>query len=102
MCVCLWHMQGAYVLVEFATRESVASLLAEAVVPVYSHEAAVPFKSRLLSLNSLRSSDRTKVQSNQQFQPQTGMPINQLISRLAKEETVSEPLLLVEVSGGQV
>ena len=76
---------------EFASRESVASLLDEAVIPIYSHEASVPFKSRLLSLKNLSSAGQTHLQANQQFQPQTSMPINQLINRLAKEETVREP-----------
>lgn len=97
MCGCVYAMQGVYALVEFATRESVASLLDEAVIPTYSHEATVPFKSRLLSLKNLSSADQTNLQPNQQFQPQTSMPINQLINRLANEETVSEPLLQFEI-----
>lgn len=97
MCGCVCAMQGVYAVVEFATRESVASLLDEAAIPTYSHEATVPFKSRLLSLKNLSSADQTNLQSNQQFQPQTSMPINQLINRLAKEETVSEPLLQFEI-----
>lgn len=93
MCGCVYVLQGVYALVEFASRESVASLLDEAVIPTYSHEATVPFKSRLLSLKNLSSADQT----NLQFQPQVSMPINQLINRLAKEETVSEPLLQFEI-----
>lgn len=88
-------MQGVYALVEFADRQSVASLLDEAVIPTYSHEATVPFKSRLLTLKNLSSADQT--QSSQQFQPQTSMPINQLINRLAKEETVSEPSVQFQI-----
>lgn len=97
MSGCVYVMQGVYALVEFATRESVESLLDEAVIPTYNHEATVPFKTRLLSLKNLSSADQTNLQSNQQFQPQTSMPINQLINRLAKEETVSEPLLQFEI-----
>lgn len=89
-------------MVEFTTRESVASLLDEAVIPIYSHEATMPFKSRLLSLKNLSSADQTNLQSTQQLQPQSTMPINQLINRLAKEETVSEPLLQFEIFCGQV
>lgn len=95
-------MQGVYALVEFASGESVASLLDEAVIPTYSHEATVPFKSRLLSLKNLGSADQSNPQSNQQFQPQTSMPINQLINRLAKEETVSQPPLHFEIFCRQI
>lgn len=90
-------MQGVYALVEFTNRESVASLLDEAVIPTCNHEAMVPFKSRLLSVKNLDSADQINLQLNQQFQPQTSMPINQLIKRLAKEKTVSEPLMLFEI-----
>lgn len=96
----VYVMQGAYALVEFASRESVASLLDEAVIPTYSHEATVPFKSRLLSLKNLGPADPPNLPPNQQFQPQTSMAINQLINRLAKEETVSEPLLRFAMSCG--
>uniref|UniRef100_H3CTH5 Mitochondrial poly(A) polymerase n=1 Tax=Tetraodon nigroviridis TaxID=99883 RepID=H3CTH5_TETNG len=88
-----YESYGVYALVEFASGESVASLLDEAVIPTYSHEATVPFKSRLLSLKNLGSADQSNPQSNQQFQPQTSMPINQLINRLAKEETVEQQLI---------
>lgn len=94
-------MQGVYALVEFTNRESVASLLDEAVIPTCNHEAMVPFKSRLLSVKNLDSADQINLQLNQQFQPQTSMPINQLIKRLAKEKTVSEPLMLFEIFCGQ-
>lgn len=90
-------MQGVYALVEFSNRESVASLLDEAVIPTCNHEATVPFKSRLLSVKNLDSADQINLQLNQQFQPQTSMPINQLIKRLAKEKTVSEPLVPFEI-----
>lgn len=89
-------MQGVYALVEFSNRGSVASLLDEAVIPTYNHEATVPFKSRLLLLKNLDSADQTKPLSNQHLQPQTSMPISQLIQRLAKEETVSDPLVQFE------
>lgn len=90
-------MQGLYALVEFTNRESIISLLDEAVIPTCNHEAMVPFKSRLLSVKNLDSADQINLQLNHQFQPQTSMPINQLIKRLAKEKTVSEPLVLFEI-----
>lgn len=101
MCGCVYVMQGVYALVEFATKESVASLLDEAVIPTYNHEATVPFKSRLLSLKNLSSADQANLQSNQQLQPQTSMPINQLINRLAKEETVSNHCCCLKYSAGK-
>lgn len=86
-------LQGTYAVVEFANQESVASLLEEAVIPNISHDSMVPFKSRLLSLRSLASSDSLTQQSaGQQCQPQTTAPINELIQRLSREESVSERL----------
>lgn len=76
---------------EFANRESVASLLEEAAIPSSSHEAMVPYKSRLLSLKRLCSVDSLNKHSGQQCQPQTSIPINQLIQRLSTEESVSDP-----------
>lgn len=84
VCTCV-IFQGIYALVEFTKRESVASLLEEAAIPTVSHEALVPFKTRLLSLKNIDSVGST----NQQYQPQTTAPINQLIQRLSREESVS-------------
>lgn len=75
---------------EFTSREGVTSLLEEAAIPNSSHDAMVPFKSRLLSLRQLGSADSTNQQPVQQCEPQTTIPINQLIQRLSKEESVSE------------
>lgn len=83
-------LQGVYAVVEFANRESVASVLEEAAIPNSSHEAMVPFKSRLLSLKHLSSANSPNQQSGQQCQPQTSIPINNLIQRLVREESVSE------------
>ncbi|XP_011616476.1 poly(A) RNA polymerase, mitochondrial isoform X1 [Takifugu rubripes] len=88
-----YESYGVYALVEFTNRESVASLLDEAVIPTCNHEATVPFKSRLLSVKNLDSADHLNLQLNQQFQPQTSMPINQLIKRLAKEKTMEQQLI---------
>ncbi len=81
--------QGMHATVEFAQRESVLSLLEEAAIPSVSHEALVPFKSRLLSLKNLGSADSPHQRSDLQVQPQTTTPINQLIQRLSEEESVS-------------
>lgn len=82
-------LQGMYAAVEFATRESVASLLEETVIPSINHETMVPFKSRLLSLKNLGSVDSKTPQLGPQCQPQTPIPINELIQRLSREESVS-------------
>lgn len=79
-----------YAVVEFASRESVASLLEETAIPNISHESVVPFKSRLLSLRSLSPTDPRNHQSGQRCQAQTSIPINELIQRLSREETVSD------------
>lgn len=81
--------QGIYAVVEFASRESVASLVEEAAIPAVSHESVVPFKSRLLSLSNLGSARSPNQQSVKQCQPQTTIPINELIQRLSREESVS-------------
>lgn len=82
-------LQGIYAVVEFGSREGVASLLEEAAIPSVNHEAMVPFKSRLLSLRNLGSADSPNQQSGPQCQPQTTVPINQLIQTLSKEGSVS-------------
>ncbi|XP_030254625.1 poly(A) RNA polymerase, mitochondrial [Sparus aurata] len=84
-----YESYGIYALVEFTKRESVASLLEEAAIPTVSHEALVPFKTRLLSLKNIDSVGST----NQQYQPQTTAPINQLIQRLSREESIDRQVI---------
>ncbi|XP_073344599.1 poly(A) RNA polymerase, mitochondrial [Pagrus major] len=84
-----YESYGMYAVVEFTNRESVASLLEEAAIPTVSHEALVPFKSRLLSLKNVDSAGST----NQQYQPQTTAPINQLIQRLSREESIDRQVI---------
>ncbi|XP_044032638.1 poly(A) RNA polymerase, mitochondrial [Siniperca chuatsi] len=85
-----YESYGMYAVVEFANRESVASLLEEAVIPSVNHESMVPFKSRLLSLKNLGSADSLNQQSGQQCQPQTTIPISELIQRLSREESIDQ------------
>uniref|UniRef100_A0A3B5KXE8 Mitochondrial poly(A) polymerase n=1 Tax=Xiphophorus couchianus TaxID=32473 RepID=A0A3B5KXE8_9TELE len=47
-----YESYGVYAVVEFARRDSVASLLESAAIPSVNHECMVPFKSRLLSLSN--------------------------------------------------
>lgn len=83
-------LQGVYAVVEFDKRESVSSLLDEAAIPSTNHEALVPFKSRLLSLKNIGAlSTSANQKPDQQCHPQTVIPINQLIQRLSREQSVS-------------
>lgn len=87
----LWYcviLQGVYAVVEFANQESVTSLLEGVAIPGGIHESAVPFKSRLLSLRNLGSVDSSNQLSGLQCQPQTTIPINELIKRLSRDESV--------------
>ncbi|KAI3355056.1 hypothetical protein L3Q82_017937 [Scortum barcoo] len=85
-----YESYGVYAVVEFANQESVASLLEGTDVPSISHESMVPFKSRLLSLKNLGSVDSPKQQLGKQCQSQTTPPINELIQRLSKEESIDQ------------
>ncbi|XP_070784370.1 poly(A) RNA polymerase, mitochondrial [Enoplosus armatus] len=85
-----YESYGVYAVVEFADRESVGSLLEEAVIPSVNHESMVPFKSRLLSLRSLGSADSQSQRSDQLCHPQTTIPINELIQRLSREESIDQ------------
>ncbi|KAM9337725.1 poly(A) RNA polymerase, mitochondrial [Symphorus nematophorus] len=87
-----YESYGMYAVVEFANQEGVASLLEDAAIPSVNHEALLPFKSRLLTLRNLGSADSTNQQSGQQCQPQTTIPINQLIQRLSREESIDQQL----------
>ncbi|KAL6098122.1 mtpap [Pungitius sinensis] len=81
-----------YAVVEFANRESLPSLFEEAAIPIISHEPIVPFKSRLLSLRNVGSADAPSQQSSQRCQSQTTIPINELIQRLSKEESIEQQM----------
>ncbi|KAL4000702.1 solute carrier family 15, member 5 [Sarotherodon galilaeus] len=87
-----YESYGVYAVVEFANQESVASLLEGVAIPGGSHESAVPFKSRLLSLRNLGSVDSSNQLSGWQCQPQTTIPINELIKRLSREESINKQI----------
>ncbi|XP_018553810.1 LOW QUALITY PROTEIN: poly(A) RNA polymerase, mitochondrial [Lates calcarifer] len=87
-----YESYGIYAVVEFANRESITSLLERAAIPTVSHESVVPFKSRLLSLNNL-SQQTHQTNSLAQCQPQTTPPINELIQRLSKEESIDQQII---------
>ncbi|XP_022609781.1 poly(A) RNA polymerase, mitochondrial [Seriola dumerili] len=87
-----YESYGMYAVVEFANQESVASLLEEAAIPSVSHESMVPFKSRLLSLRNVGSVVSPNQQPGHQCQPQTTIPINELIQRLSREESIDQQI----------
>ncbi|XP_063340397.1 poly(A) RNA polymerase, mitochondrial [Pelmatolapia mariae] len=87
-----YESYGVYAVVEFANQESVTSLLEGVAIPGGSHESAVPFKSRLLSLRNLGSVDSSNQVSGRQCQPQTTIPINELIKRLSREESIDKQI----------
>ncbi|XP_075899224.1 poly(A) RNA polymerase, mitochondrial [Nelusetta ayraudi] len=84
-----YESYGVYAVVEFTNRDAVASLLGEAAVPSSSHEAAVPFKSRLLSLKH-RGAAESPLQPSE---PQSSIPISQLIRRLSEKETIEQQMV---------
>ncbi|XP_019943413.2 poly(A) RNA polymerase, mitochondrial [Paralichthys olivaceus] len=87
-----YESYGMYAVVEFSSQESVASLLEGATIPIDSHESLVPFKSRLLSLRNLGSVGSSNQQPEQQRNPQTTPPINELIQRLSREESIDHQI----------
>nr|XP_057916455.1 poly(A) RNA polymerase, mitochondrial isoform X2 [Doryrhamphus excisus] len=87
-----YESYGVYAVVEFATREGVASLLEGASIPNNGHECMVPYKSRLLTLRSLGPAEGSGQQWSQQNHPQTTIPINELIHRLSQEESIDRQI----------
>ncbi|KAF3703399.1 Poly(A) RNA polymerase, mitochondrial [Channa argus] len=87
-----YESYGVYAVVEFTNRESVASLLEAVAIPSISHESVVPFKSRLLSLRNLGSAETPNQLSGKLCQPQTTIPISELIQRLSREETIDQQI----------
>ncbi|CAJ1081843.1 poly(A) RNA polymerase%2C mitochondrial [Xyrichtys novacula] len=86
-----YESYGMYAVVEFASRESVSALMEDASFPSVSHESVVPFKSRLLSLRGASSADSPH--GSQLIQSQTSMPINELIRRLSREDSVDQQVI---------
>lgn len=86
-CVLLFILfQGVYAVVEFSSKDGVASILERASIPSVSHESMVPFKSRVLSLRNLDKISNQ--QSSIQLQPQSSASTNELIQRLSREKSV--------------
>ncbi|XP_008300829.1 poly(A) RNA polymerase, mitochondrial isoform X2 [Stegastes partitus] len=87
-----YESDDLYAVVEFAKRENVASLLEGAIIPSGSHESAVPFKSRLLTLRNLHTAKSPNQQSGQQCQVQTAFPITELIKNLSREDSIDQQI----------
>ncbi|RVE59023.1 hypothetical protein OJAV_G00200210 [Oryzias javanicus] len=87
-----YESYGFNAVVEFASRDGVASLLETTTIPTVNHESLVPFKSRLLSLRNLSSGD-SNPSSGLQCQPQSTVPINELIQKLSQEESIDQQII---------
>ncbi len=85
-------LQGAYAVVEFSSRESIASLKESTNIPAVEHEAAVPFKSRLLSLKWPGSQSSNHPMPK--FKEQSPPSINEISQLLSEKDTVS-PLYMI-------
>lgn len=74
-------------MVEFSSRESIASLKESINIPAVEHEAAVPFKSRLLSLKWPGSQSSNHPMPK--FKEQSPPSINEITQLLSERDTVS-------------
>ncbi|KAM8881022.1 poly(A) RNA polymerase, mitochondrial [Synchiropus picturatus] len=83
---------GLYAVVEYESSEGVASLLEGAVIPNVNHESLLPYKSRLLSFRHLGQMDSSNPQLKEHCQPLTTIPINELIKRLSREESIDQQI----------
>ncbi|XP_061877718.1 poly(A) RNA polymerase, mitochondrial-like [Entelurus aequoreus] len=88
-----YESYGTYAVVEFASREGVASLLEGAGIPNNGHESMVPYKSRLMSLKSLGSAELSKQPWSQHNHLQTTIPINNLMQKLCLEESIDQQII---------
>ncbi|XP_077365600.1 poly(A) RNA polymerase, mitochondrial isoform X2 [Festucalex cinctus] len=86
-----YESYGMHAVVEFASQDSVSSLLDGASIPSNNHESMVPYKSRLMTLRGL--TEVTSQQSSEQNHPQTAIPINELIQRLSREESIDQQIV---------
>ncbi|KAG5268272.1 hypothetical protein AALO_G00210680 [Alosa alosa] len=82
---------GTCAVIEFASRDGICSLHEAASLPSIQHEASVPFKTRLLALKST-GVDQSDGAASLKLHPQTSLPVNELIQRLAAEESIDQQL----------
>ncbi|KAG1931838.1 poly(A) RNA polymerase, mitochondrial [Pimephales promelas] len=81
---------GTYAVVEFSSEESIASLKESTNLPAVEHEAAVPFKSRLLSLKW--PGGQLKNQPMPTFQEQSPPTIGDITQLLSEKDSIDEQL----------
>lgn len=86
LCVVL---QGIYAVVQFTTKDSVRVLKANCTIPSVQHEAAVPFKSRLLSLKSTGQGGQSNASNTLKLQKHLPVPVSDLTQHLSKQDSVS-------------
>ncbi|XP_073684759.1 poly(A) RNA polymerase, mitochondrial [Garra rufa] len=85
-----YNSYGAYAVVEFSNRESIGSLKESTNIPTVEHEAAVPFKSRLLSLKWPGSQSSNYPMPK--FKNQSPPSINEITQRLSEKDSIDEQL----------
>uniref|UniRef100_A0A8C1GSP5 Mitochondrial poly(A) polymerase n=1 Tax=Cyprinus carpio TaxID=7962 RepID=A0A8C1GSP5_CYPCA len=85
-----YNSYGANAVVEFSSRESIASLKESINIPAVEHEAAVPFKSRLLSLKWPGSQSSNHPMPK--FKEQSPPSINEITQLLSERDTMDEQL----------
>ncbi|XP_076855683.1 poly(A) RNA polymerase, mitochondrial [Brachyhypopomus gauderio] len=84
-----YQSYGTYAVVEFSSRDTVALLKGSCSIPSVQHEAAVPFKSRLLSLKWTGSQSSLSTPRCCEHSP---VPVNELIQELSRQESIDEQL----------
>ncbi|KAJ8395042.1 hypothetical protein AAFF_G00039930 [Aldrovandia affinis] len=77
---------GIYAVVEFSEKDGIASLQEATSITSVSHEATVPFKTRLLSLKANESNSQPPVQCLQQ----TPIGVNKLVQKLSREDSIDQ------------
>ncbi|RXN11160.1 poly(A) RNA mitochondrial [Labeo rohita] len=85
-----YNSYGAYAVVEFSSRDSIASLKESTNIPAVEHEAAVPFKSRLLSLKWPGS--QSSNQPMPKFKNQSPPSIGEITQLLTEKDSIDEQL----------
>ncbi|XP_051968261.1 poly(A) RNA polymerase, mitochondrial [Xyrauchen texanus] len=87
-----YNSYGAYAVVEFSSRESIASLKESTNIPAVQHEAAVPFKSRLLSLKWTGPGSQSGNHPMPNFKEQSPPSINEIIQLLSEQDSVDQQM----------
>ncbi|XP_016126493.1 poly(A) RNA polymerase, mitochondrial-like [Sinocyclocheilus grahami] len=85
-----YNSYGANAVVEFSSRESIASLKESTNIPAVEHEASVPFKSRLLSLKWPGSQSSNHPMPK--FKEQSPPSINEITQLLSEKDSIDEQL----------